>query len=94
MTWDTDNKRQDEEEPTIAAEKITDISDKAVLLSDSSNSNFEDSDNDVCTLTTTNQSRTASAYSVIGKDGTERKQLPFSNAERVEGRNVFTWSSG
>ena len=34
------------------------------------------------------------AYSVIGKNETEKKKLPFSNAGRVEGRNVFKSSPG
>ena len=34
------------------------------------------------------------AYSVIGKNETEKKKLPFSNAKRMEARNVFKGSPG
>ena len=42
LTWGTDNKCQDDEEPTASAEEIVEIFDKAASLSDSSNSNGED----------------------------------------------------
>ena len=89
LIWDADNKYQDEEELTTATEKRVEISEKVALLSDSSNSDGEDSDNDKCSFTNINPSRTAFTYSVIGKDGTEWKEFSFSNAERVEERNVF-----
>ena len=92
LTWDTDDKCQDEKEPTTATKEIVKISDEAALLNDRSNSNGEDSDNDECTLTTTNSSRTASRYSVIGKDSTEWK-VPFSNAGRVKKQEHFYWFS-
>ena len=57
---------------------IVKISDKAALLSDSSNSGGDNSGNDECTLTKTNPSRTASMYCV-------NKELPFSNGGRIEG---------
>ena len=68
--------------------------DEAALLSDSSNSNGKDLDNNQCTLTTTNQLRTAFAYFVIEKNRTKWKELLFSIARRVEGRKVFTGSPG
>ena len=45
LIWDTDNEYQDKEEPTAAAKTVK-TSDEAALLSDSSNSNGKDSDND------------------------------------------------
>ena len=64
--WNTDDECQEKKEPTTAAQEIIESSDEAALLSDSSNSNCKDPDNDEYTLTTTNQSRTVSAYSVVG----------------------------
>ena len=47
LTWDTDDECEDGETIEISVE--------AALLSDSSNSNNQDSDNDECTSRTTNQ---------------------------------------
>ena len=43
MTRNTDDECQDKEEPSTAAEEIVEISDEVALLSDSSNTNSEDS---------------------------------------------------
>ena len=84
LTWDTDDECQDEEEQTIAAEEIVEIVDEAALLSNNSNSNGGDSDNIQCTLTTTNQSRTASAYSVIEKTVQSGKNCYFKLLEELK----------